>query len=407
MSETEKIGEISAWNGKILSMKGEWKDGLYDVYSIQNGVGYVIIHQDVDLTQKPYGGPNMSLDRINTPYFWEQIWVEGTDIAEITFAGMTIQTGSDGGFGIDGIREGLDYSSPFIAGRVFIHNPDRPILNAYGKERYIWEITMGNNNYWSQFVDDEETVKEYFDKLMAMNPTGKLTISEQRWGDGKGGNQYNFIMKIPYFPDYEKRGSRTLLSTKAFTREEWSEYLQRRRKQKLLEEKEKKENTPAKKKGWFGAESFDLDKGYLYFKTYDEAHRIRAEFLKANKPVKMRKLKTGPYAGMYRISGISRWQQAESFEAESFAEEFHDLDSDHKKYGESSPQRKEGFTPIGVYYVEGVGYCTGVAFAEEQTASFTGKPPVFYEWEYICDTCTYNEDECQCGLDEFVQNPLG
>ena len=51
---------------------------------------------------------------------------------------------------------------------------------------------------------------------------------------------------------------------------------------------------------------------------------------------------------------------------------------------------------VGVYYVEGVGYCTGVAFAKEQTASFTGKPPVFYDCEYISDTCTYNEDECQC-----------
>jgi len=68
-------------------------------------------------------------------------------------------------------------------------------------------------------------------------------------------------------------------------------------------------------------------------------------------------------------------------------------------YGESSPQHKEGFTPIGVYDVEGVGLCTGVSFAERQTASFTGKPPVFYEWAYICDTCTYEEDECKCGDD--------
>ena len=67
-------------------------------------------------------------------------------------------------------------------------------------------------------------------------------------------------------------------------------------------------------------------------------------------------------------------------------------------YGESSPQHKEGFTPIGVYDVEGVGLCTGVSFAEEQAASSTGKPPVFFEWAYICDTCTYEEDECECGL---------
>jgi len=88
--------------------------------------------------------------------------------------------------------------------------------------------------------------------------------------------------------------------------------------------------------------------------------------------------------------------------AESFGAEFHDLDSDHEKYGESPPVRKEGFTPIGVYYVEGVGYCTGVAWAEKQAASFTDKPPVFYDWEYICDTCTYEEDECECGLDAYA-----
>ena len=38
---------------------------------------------------------------------------------------------------------------------------------------------------------------------------------------------------------------------------------------------------------------------------------------------------------------------------------------------------------IGVYYVEGVGYCTGLAWAEEEArgANGTGKPPVFMYWE--------------------------
>ena len=36
---------------------------------------------------------------------------------------------------------------------------------------------------------------------------------------------------------------------------------------------------------------------------------------------------------------------------------------------------------IGVYYVEEVGYVTGLAEAERITCSFTGKAPVFIEWE--------------------------
>jgi len=36
---------------------------------------------------------------------------------------------------------------------------------------------------------------------------------------------------------------------------------------------------------------------------------------------------------------------------------------------------------IGVYYVEGVGYCTGLAWAEKQAASFGAPSPVFVHWE--------------------------
>ena len=72
------------------------------------------------------------------------------------------------------------------------------------------------------------------------------------------------------------------------------------------------------------------------------------------------------------------------------------IGSEYHGIADDALEHKEGFTPIGVYDVEGVGLCTGVSFAERQTASFTGKPPVFYEWTYICDTCTYEEDECKC-----------
>lgn len=36
---------------------------------------------------------------------------------------------------------------------------------------------------------------------------------------------------------------------------------------------------------------------------------------------------------------------------------------------------------VGVYYVEGVGYCTGLAWAERQAASFGAPSPVFVHWE--------------------------
>jgi hypothetical protein len=38
---------------------------------------------------------------------------------------------------------------------------------------------------------------------------------------------------------------------------------------------------------------------------------------------------------------------------------------------------------IGVYHVEGVGYCTGLAWAEEQAASFGAPSPVFVHWETV------------------------
>jgi len=40
---------------------------------------------------------------------------------------------------------------------------------------------------------------------------------------------------------------------------------------------------------------------------------------------------------------------------------------------------------VGVYYVEKVGYVTGLEEAERITQSFTGKPPKFIEWTYMGD----------------------
>ena len=36
---------------------------------------------------------------------------------------------------------------------------------------------------------------------------------------------------------------------------------------------------------------------------------------------------------------------------------------------------------IGVYYVEGVGYCTGLLWAEKQARTFRAPKPLFVHWE--------------------------
>ena len=48
---------------------------------------------------------------------------------------------------------------------------------------------------------------------------------------------------------------------------------------------------------------------------------------------------------------------------------------------------------IGVYYVEGVGYCTGVAWAERQAATFGAPPPVFVVWEIVDGWCCWGGEE--------------
>ena len=73
------------------------------------------------------------------------------------------------------------------------------------------------------------------------------------------------------------------------------------------------------------------------------------------------------------------------------------------KYGETTPDftGRPNTEAIGVYYVDGVGYCTGLAWAEEQAASFTDKPPVFVEWDYICFKCEGTDvGECVCEGDD-------
>ena len=98
--EKRKIGETVAWNNSIIGMDGKWCDGVYDLYEIGNQIGYVVVHQDIH----------------NSENEWEENSVllgsKGTDIAEISFAGLNIYTGSDGSFPIVGIYERIeDYYS--------------------------------------------------------------------------------------------------------------------------------------------------------------------------------------------------------------------------------------------------------------------------------------------------------
>ena len=98
--EKRKIGETVAWNNSIIGMDGKWRDGVYDLYEIGNQIGYVVVHQDIH----------------NSENEWEENSVllgsKGTDIAEISFAGLNIYTGSDGSFPIVGIYERIeDYYS--------------------------------------------------------------------------------------------------------------------------------------------------------------------------------------------------------------------------------------------------------------------------------------------------------
>lgn len=107
----QKIGETVAWKGSIIGMSGKWRDGIYDIFQIlaaktndphQQPLGYTIIHQDAswkfrdsDLGPKQF---NVNLGKL------------GTDVGEITFAGMSIGTGGDGSWPLWGAYESIkDY----------------------------------------------------------------------------------------------------------------------------------------------------------------------------------------------------------------------------------------------------------------------------------------------------------
>lgn len=91
-----KIGETVAWNNRIIGMDGKWLDGKYDLYEIGNQIGYAVVHQDLKSFE----------------YKLEQNGVllgsKGTDIAQISFAGLNIYTGGDGSFPIVGLYEDIE-----------------------------------------------------------------------------------------------------------------------------------------------------------------------------------------------------------------------------------------------------------------------------------------------------------
>jgi hypothetical protein len=102
VQQQTKIGETVAWDGFIIGFNRaiKWRDGVYDIFRIydssapsQKPVGYTVIHQDEQLTP----------DQFN-----EEFGKVSTDIGQINFAGMTIQTGGDGGWPMWGAYETVE-----------------------------------------------------------------------------------------------------------------------------------------------------------------------------------------------------------------------------------------------------------------------------------------------------------
>jgi len=95
-----KIGETVAWNNSIIGMDGKWRNGKYDLYEIGNQIGYVVVHQDIENFEYQIQENGVLLGS------------KGTDIAQISFAGLNIYTGSDGSFPVVGLYEDIkDYYS--------------------------------------------------------------------------------------------------------------------------------------------------------------------------------------------------------------------------------------------------------------------------------------------------------
>jgi len=137
-----KIGETSAWEGRILGMNGKWRDGVYDIFRImgaktddpyQRPIGYTMIHQGIDLSPENF---TTDLGQLST------------DVGEINFAGMTIGTGGDGSWPLWGAYEDIeDYY-------VRAQNKPKPTLSPDAKkEDYYNEDFRGRRQLW----DDEFT----------------------------------------------------------------------------------------------------------------------------------------------------------------------------------------------------------------------------------------------------------
>ena len=330
----KKIGEVTSWKGKILGMEGMWKDGTYHVLEIL-GTGFVILHTDIDFTGKY---------KYEMDDEWETIYVESTDIAQITFAGMTINTGSDGGFAIKGMKEELndiflrqndgewdndkfvewlekdergfpsvklsrDKLCGYIAGRVKIVNPEHPVPMEWDTEG-VWKVSYGGGSHYT-YLENEEVVKEYFAILASMHPQGDSTANS--WTRAK----YSYTIPIPYFPDYTitaypVRVGKDVLSQKD-ANQRWKEERERKRNSKKSAEE-------------LGAESFAADWWSMwrgnFQKSYTQAYAIDAieECVKADRRGDMRlhEAMTAIQTIVNRTWGIGEpvgGSDAESFEA--------------------------------------------------------------------------------------------
>ena len=131
-----KIGETVAWNNRIIGMDGKWLDGKYDLYEIGNQIGYAVVHQDLKSFEYKLEHNGVLLGS------------KGTDIAQISFAGLNIYTGGDGSFPIVGLYEDIeDYYSK-------TQNKPHPTKNLSRVEEFE---NYEKNNYLEAKWEDEFT----------------------------------------------------------------------------------------------------------------------------------------------------------------------------------------------------------------------------------------------------------
>jgi len=160
-----KIGEVVAWNNEIIGMCGKWRDGVYDVFKVDDGsypaIGYTIIHQDADW--KFSMGQRYNKYEYSDELFNVKLGGLGTDVGEINFAGMQIGTGGDGKWNVWGLYEDIkDYYARE-------QNNPRPV--AKGDMGKTWQKMNYEKNKWMdefyewalQFTDIEKWQTYYTD----------------------------------------------------------------------------------------------------------------------------------------------------------------------------------------------------------------------------------------------------